>query len=134
MGFWDWVLGTYPKKWTSKQSGAFNKAYDSMVAGQFSWSDFIPPTDLRGAGTSMMQWSLKALVQFGNKGSTALDVETVHDLLLAGDRPRDIYDTYAYTKLKRPGTGMNEMQVLCVILKLESIVYGGASGWNKRGR
>ena len=90
MGFWDWVFGTYPKKWTSQQSAAFNRAYDSMVSGVFSWSDFIPPTDLRGAGTSMMQWSLKALVQFGNKGSTALDVETVHDLLLAGDRPRDI--------------------------------------------
>ena len=134
MGFWDWVFGTYPKKWTSQQSAAFNRAYDSMVSGVFSWSDFIPPTDLQSVGTSMMQLSLKALVQFGNKGATARDVESVHNMLVDGAKPHDIYDTYSYTKLKRPGTGLNEMQVLCVILKLESIVYGSASGWNRRGR
>ena len=55
-------------------------------------------------------------------------------MLVDGAKPHDIYDTYSYTKLKRPGTGLNEMQVLCVILKLESIVYGSASGWNRRGR
>jgi hypothetical protein len=134
MGVLDYIFGTYPSKWTAQQTSAFSRAYDSMVAGTFSWTDFIPPTDLPGVGSTMMMWSLKGLVQFGNKGTTALDVEFVHNKLLAGAKPSDIYEDYQYTKLKRPGTGMNEKQVLCVILKLESIVYGSASGWNRRGR
>ena len=134
MGILDYFFGTYPGKWTAQQTSAFSRAYDSMVAGTFSWTDFIPPTDLPGVGSSMMQWSLKALVQFGNKGTTALDVENVHNKLLDGAKVSDIFEDNQYTKFKRPGTGMNEKQVFCVILMLESIVYGSASGWKRKGR
>ena len=133
MSFLDDILGTYPASWSKPQVEAFNKAYDNMVSGVFGWSDFIPPTDLAGVGTTMMGLSLKAMVQFGNKGSTALDVESVHNLLKQTS-PHDIFDIYQYTKFNRVGTGLTRMQVFCVILKLESIVYGMNSGWDRRRR
>src|ERR1035441_8229495 len=124
MDFWDRILGTFPGSWTGSQIDAFSKAYTAMVAGVFGWSDFLPPTDLASAGSSMMLLSIKALVHFGNKGTTALDVEKVQEKLLAGARPSEILEENRYTKFKRPGTGLNEVQVFCVILVLESVVYG----------
>ena len=134
MDLWDRIFGTFPGSWTGSQIDAFSKAYNSMVQGVFGWTDFIPPMNLAGAGGAMMQLSIKALVHFGNKGTTALDVEKVHEKLLAGATPNDILEENRYTKFKRPATGLNEVQVFYVILVLESVVYGNASAWNKRRR
>ena len=131
MGLWDYILGTYPSAWSAAQRDAFDSAYDKMISGVFGWTDFIPPTDLAGAGTTMMGLSLKALVQFGNKGTTALDVEAVHNLLLQTSA-HDIFDMYQYTKFNRVGTGLTRMQVFCMILRLESLVYGSRSAWDHR--
>jgi len=131
VGLWDYILGTYPSAWSAAQRDAFDSAYDKMISGVFGWTDFIPPTDLAGAGTTMMGLSLKALVQFGNKGTTALDVEAVHNLLLQTSA-HDIFDMYQYTKFNRVGTGLTRMQVFCMILRLESLVYGSRSAWDHR--
>lgn len=122
------IFDTYPGSWSSEQQKAFDQAYYAMVKGMFSWKDFIPPTTLPAAGTKMMTLSLKALIGFGDKGTTALDVGSVHDMLCYSS-PNDIYMTYADTKFKRPSSGMDELQVFCVILTLERIVYGSASTW-----
>jgi hypothetical protein len=123
------IFDTYPGSWTSAQVSAFDAAYGQMVKGMFSWKDFIPPTNLTGAATKMMSLSLKALLGFGDKGTTALDVASVHDLLKQGYSPNDIFGVYGYTKFNRPSSGLDQLQVFCVILTLEKIVYGAASGW-----
>lgn len=125
MGF----LDTYPGSWSSSQTSAFDTAYGSMIKGMFSWKDFIPPTTLQAAGSKMMMLSFKALVGFGDKGTTALDVAAVHDRLKQGYTAHDIFSTYGTTKFKRPSSGLDELQVFCVILTLEKIVYGSDSGW-----
>ncbi|HNY40493.1 MAG TPA: hypothetical protein PKJ41_08855, partial [Bryobacteraceae bacterium] len=111
-----------------EQKKAFDEAYYAMIKGMISWKDFVPPTTLPAAGTKMMMLSLKALVGLGDKGMTALDVASVHDML-GYSSPGDIFATYGITKFKRPSSGLEELQVFCVILTLERVVYGKDSTW-----
>jgi len=122
-------LGSYPGDWSKDQIKRFDETYNRMVKGVFSWTDFIPPTDLPGLGTTMMQLSLKALLGFGNLGRTALATGAVHDGL-AQQPPNQVFEDWkGFNKLNLPGSGLSELQYFGVLLTCEKAVYGQKSNW-----
>ena len=121
MGLFDKLFVVKPR-WTAAEWDTFSKNYDAMAKGVFSWTDFIPPTNLPGVGVKAILLSLKTMVSAGNKGLIAGYVDKMHQCYRDGVNTSDIHATY---NVKWTALGYSFNEVFTVVLALHDKVFPG---------
>jgi hypothetical protein len=119
-GIQDALFGGKPNRWTQGQWDTFCDNYSKMGKGVFSWTDFVPPTNLPGIGVKAIGLSLKGLVSGGNRGRFAGYVETLNQCYAQRLTTQEIYDTYSYNMT---AIGYTYDQVFTTALALHDKVF-----------
>ena len=123
MGLWDIIIGGQPKEWSDEQWETFKTQYGNMVSGSFSWMDFLPPTNLPGAGIKMASMSVKLMFDRGEMGKFASWVTYLNGRINEG-YPLNTIKSDMCLKLEGKSLVKNTEQLFYSIAALHMAVYG----------